>query len=331
VSEWLVDPGDRVCPRCGRPAAGADTCECDANLAAMRDMLPTREQRGARPAAQPPASEQPVAADRFRRWEAAAARFVRQPPEADPTPDAPVAAADAEPQPRTRSARRILSRVLSLLLRTFGLRTGPGERGAGPGPATTRRNQMIASAGVILVFVIILIAGSGSSGEGKKPATTPAASTPTTASAPAAVAGPSVNSCATAWNGGTSATHRHILDLGVVNDSPAVAVIATYAGASASLKRFGGGSPVLIAQNACIVIADDSLFIQQPSGNWGWIKAAEGYPFARIAADPKWTLAHANVSVAAGPLSKRAANLGAVTRSHDTLVILTDADLGRPG
>jgi hypothetical protein len=206
----MTEQGEFVCLRCGRPASDADVCVCGAPLAAMRGMLPTREQ-----------------------WEA--------PPPAEPLPP-------AEPE----------------------------------------------------------------------------------ADAPARRRGPFARTMLAAWNRGGSATHRHVLNLTVLGDHTPQAVTATYAGSSRSLTRVGGGSPVLVHQGACIIAADGSLFVRQPNQLWGWVKADRVYPFPQIARHSTWTSTHANLSVHAAPVRTGRRDLGVVTPKSDTIVVLTEPDIGTP-
>jgi hypothetical protein len=69
----MIEPSDRVCPRCGEAAGEPDLCAtCSANLAAMRGMLPTRAEWEAA------SSRQAVPDDRHTkrrsRWAAGGAR-----------------------------------------------------------------------------------------------------------------------------------------------------------------------------------------------------------------------------------------------------------------
>jgi hypothetical protein len=197
------------------------------------------------------------------------------------------------------------------------------------------RKQVVTSVAVAALFAVILIVGTSSGGHhhasraGKAPVhRTTTAPVP---SSGATVAIPTVPSCATAWNGGGSATHRHILDLAVASDQPPQAVVATYVGPSAKLSRLGGGSQVLVSQGACIVIAHDEIFVRQPNKHWGLVAAKSPYPFSAVAADPRWTAAHANASVRVGPLHSSATDPGVVEPRHGGIFVLTAVELGRPG
>jgi hypothetical protein len=105
---------------------------------------------------------------------------------------------------------------------------------------------------------------------------------------------------------------------------------ANLAGPSVKLARFGGGSPVVVSENACIVVSHHRVFIQQPNRNWGQVKAFATSPFGVVAAPGHWALDHANVSIHAGPLSSSDQNLGVLRPRKATLVILTVQDIGTP-
>lgn len=266
----MTEPTTRVCPRCGEPAAASDRCPtCGANLAAMREMLPTR-------------------AD----WETA------NPAPAGPDPDGPGA----------------------------GLRSRWGA-------ISSARKQTIVSLAVVALFVVVLIAGTGSSSKppndlpaGGTTSSPTAASTGTTSTTPAtttAAAGtPTVTSCAAAWNGGKSARHRRLLLGTVAHAAQAGAVIATYAGAARQVAREGGGNPVQVNAHACVVAADDLVFIQQPDGSWGFSKATPTR-FAGISGDSSWTVHHANATVQLGST----AAAGFVIPRGGSLVVLRTSDV----
>jgi hypothetical protein len=272
----MIEPGARVCPRCGEPAGELVRCAiCGADLAAMRGMLPTR-------------------AD----WEAAG----RSADEA--SSPAPTEAPQAE-TPRK------------------------GPRVSRPAVRVSRRKQVIASLGVILLFVVVLIAGTGSNpshpqlGGGVTSPPPPATTSPTTTgSAPthhkAASHGPTVRACAAAWNGGRSATHREDLAHAVTSAAHPVAVVGRYAGANRKVARDGGGTPVLARRNACIVAADDLVFIHQPDKSWGLTHATATH-FSNISGDPTWTADHANATVTTA---------GGIHPSRGGLVVLTSSQLG---
>jgi hypothetical protein len=279
-----IDPETRVCARCGRPATDKDFCVCGANLEAMRAMLPTRGD-----------------------WEKANPEKAALPPPEPPPPG-------KEPTPRTRPIKW----------------EGKGL----PVPMSERmRKQILPSVLVIAVFAVIVIVGSSSSSKkgGIQTSTLPASTTSaaastttqtsSTQSAPARAA-PTITACATAWNGGRSPTHRHILDLAVTADQPPVALLATYRGPEQRLPRVGGGSQVLVSTNACIVAAHESVFIQQSNGNWGLVKAAAGTPFALRAGGPQWAQKRHNATVKVGPLRGGPADVGAVTPTGHSLPIL---------
>jgi hypothetical protein len=279
-----VDPDTRVCVRCGRPDTEKDFCVCGANLDAMRSMLPTRAE-----------------------WEAANPEKAALPPPEPPPPG-------EEPTPRTRPIK---------------------WEGRGlPLPLSDRmRKQILPSVLVIGVFAAIVIFGSSNSSKnGIQTTTLPETSTTTsptstathtstTTTAPAHAA-PTITACATAWNGGRSATHRHILDLVVTADQSPVALLATWRGREQRLARVGGGSQVLVTTNACIVAAHDSVFIHQPNGNWGLVKATPDSPFALRPRGPQWGQAHHNASVKVGPLHGGPADVGAVTPTGHNLPVL---------
>jgi hypothetical protein len=277
-----VDPDTRVCARCGRPATDKDFCVCGANLEAMRAMLPTRAE-----------------------WEVANPEKAALPPPEPPPPG-------TESTPKTRPIKW----------------EGKGL----PVPFSERmRKQILPSLLVIAVFVVIVIVGSSSSSKkgGIQTSTLPAASTPTSTSTTTSAtkttpvaAAPTINSCATAWNGGHSATHRHILDLSVTADQAPVALLATWHGPEQHLARVGGGSQVLVTANACIVATHDSVFIQQPNGNWGLVKAVPGSPFALKPGSPQWGQGHHNATVKVGPLHGGPADVGAVTPTGPKLAVL---------
>ncbi len=281
-----VDPDTRVCARCGRPATDKDFCVCGANLEAMRRMLPTRGE-----------------------WEQANPEKAAVPP---PEPSPP----GKEPTPRTRPIKW----------------EGKGL----PAPLSERmRKQILPSLLVIAVFAAIVIFGSSSSSkkggiqtstlpaatQSSSTSTTTAAQTSTTHAAPVTAA-PTITACATAWNGGRSATHRHILDLSVTADQPPVALLATYRGPERRLARVGGGSHVLVSTNACIVAAHDSVFVEQPNGTWGLVKASPGSPFEVPANGPQWAQAHHNATVTVGPLHGGPADVGALTPTSHRLPVL---------
>jgi hypothetical protein len=285
-----VDPDTRVCVRCGRPATDKDFCVCGANLDAMRAMLPTRAE-----------------------WESANPEKAALPPPEPPPPG-------SEPTPRTRPIKW----------------EGKGL----PIPMSERmRKQILPSVLVIGVFAAIVIFGSSGSKKGgiqtstlpDAPTTTAASSaaqtstthttTTATRSTPVAAA-PTIASCTTAWNGGRSATHRHILDLAVTADPAPVALLATWRGPEKRLARLGGGSQVLVTANACIVAAHDSVFIQQPSGNWGLVRAAPGSPFAIAPGAPQWGQGRHNATVKVGPIKGGPAYVGAVTPTRQKLPVL---------
>jgi hypothetical protein len=280
-----IDPDTRVCARCGRPATDKDFCVCGANLEAMRAMLPTRGD-----------------------WEKANPEKAAVPPPEPPPPG-------TEPAPRTRPIK----------WEGKGLPISLSER---------MRKQILPSVLVIAVFAAIVIYGSSNSSKkgGIQTTTLPASTTRTTTQTSStqasrtqtavATAPPTITACATAWNGGLSPTHRHILDLAVTADKPPVAVLATYRGPERRLARFGGGSQVLVRTNACIVAAHDSAFIQQPSGNWGLVKAAPGSPFAAPAGGPQWVQQHHNAIVKVGPLRGGPADVGAITPTGHRLAVL---------
>ncbi len=279
-----IDPDTRVCARCGRPATDKDFCVCGANLEAMRGMLPTRGD-----------------------WEKANPEKAAVPPPEPPPPG-------KEPTPRTRPIKW----------------EGKGL----PIPLSDRmRKQILPSVLVIAVFAVIVIVGSSNSSKkgGIQTSTLPASTTSSATSTTthtsstqttAATVAPAITACATAWNGGRSPTHRHILDLTVSADQPPVALLATYRGPVQHLARLGGGSQVLVSTNACIVAAHDSVFIQQPNGNWGLVKAAPGTPFALRPGGPQWAQKRHNATVTVGPLQGGPADVGAVTPTGHTLPVL---------
>ncbi len=199
-----------------------------------------------------------------------------------------------------------------------------------PVPLSERmRKQIIPSVIAIAIFAVFLIFGSHSSSHktATHRASSPTAaavqtSTTQTSHSSHTTAAPTVTTCAVAWNGGRSPTHRHILDLAVTRDRPPVAVIASYAGTEQRLARLGGGSLVLVIARACVVVADRSVFIQQPNGTWGLVRATSGSPFAVIAREPAWTQAHHNATVTVGPLHGGPADVGAVTPASRPLVVL---------
>jgi len=285
-----IDPDTRVCARCGRPATDKDFCVCGANLEAMRAMLPRRGD-----------------------WEKANPEKAAVPPPEPPPPG-------KEPTPRTRPIKW----------------EGKGL----PIPLSERmRKQILPSVLVIAVFAAIVIFGSSNSSKkgGIQTTTLPASTTSTTTQASsthtssthtsstqttALTTAPTIITCAAAWNGGHSPTHRHILDLAVTADKPPVALIATYRGAERRLARLGGGSQVLVSTNACIVAAHDSVFIQQRSGNWGLVKAAAGTPFAIAPGAPQWGQRRHNATVTVGPLKGGPADVGALTPTGHSLPVL---------
>jgi hypothetical protein len=216
----------------------------------------------------------------------------------------------------------------------------PRSPGKPPAPGGSNRvKQILSSLAIVVVFLVIFFVAKASNH--KHPSTTTSAAATTSATSvpeksnsatvtPTSATSPSVAKCASAWNGGRSPEHRHALDLTVIHDSSPVATIATYAGPGARLARFGGGSPVLVSQNACIIISHHRLFIEQPDHNWGQVKAFRTYPFAVVAAPGHWAVEHANASIHAGALNSPDSNIGAVTPSKNTLVILTADDIGTP-
>lgn len=288
-----VDPETRVCARCGRAATDKDFCVCGANLDAMRGMLPTR-------------------AD----WEDANPEKAAVPPPEPPAPPAP----GEEPPARTRPIK----------WEGKGLPVSLSDR---------MRKQIIPSVIVIAVFAVIVIVGSSkSSKNGIKTSTLPdttstaaatqtsttqTSATKTSASRTTPVTGAAtIASCARAWNGGNSPTHRHILDLAVASEQPAVAVLGTYWGPERRLARLGGGSQVIVTNGACVVAARESVFIAQPNGTWGLVKAAPGTPFAIRPGAPPWGQGRHNASVKVGPLRGGPADVGAVTPTGRSLIVL---------
>jgi hypothetical protein len=207
------------------------------------------------------------------------------------------------------------------------------------------RKQTIVSIAVIALFVVVLIAGNGTGSNSSSPrhaagpdgssstgsdgtVSSPAAtsSTPTsttTASTPTVSTSPAtVTSCAAAWNGGRSAEHRRDLLGTVAHAAKPGAVIATYVGPERTVARVGGGNPVLVNGHACVVAADDLVFLRQPDGSWGFSKATPTR-FARIAQDPTWTADHANATVQLGST----AAAGMVIPRGSSVVVLTSSDV----
>ena len=253
----MAEPTARVCPRCGTLAGEGELCStCGTNLAAMRDMLPTRAE-----------------------WEAA--NLVSSPA--------------GEPQRRRRSP-------------------------------TNTRNQIIASIAVIALFaLILLLAGSNGSHQRRSGSGVPKGAGSSSTSTPTATIGlPTVTACAAAWNGGRSAEHRRDLARAVMSLARPVAVIGTYVGTDRHVARVGGGNPVVVKADACLVAANDDVFLQQPDGSWG-LTLATGKRFSNMASDPTWTVDHANATVRVGS----SAGEGAITPARRSLVILTASQLER--
>ena len=196
-------------------------------------------------------------------------------------------------------------------------------------PSGNFRKQAIASVAVIAAFGVVLITATspgtphpGRAGRVTHPSpvavastTAPVASTSTPA---VSTKPPTVAACVAAWNGGKSAEHRRDLAMTVAHAANAVAVLATYIGRGLKVARVGGGNPVLVNADMCVIAADNLVFIRQPDGSWGLTKATSTQ-FSSIALDHSWTADHANLTVRLG---SSAAGRVTVSRKNGSLVVL---------
>jgi len=176
-------------------------------------------------------------------------------------------------------------------------------------PSRNFRKQAIASVAVIAAFGVVLITATspGTPHPGRAGRVTHPSPKP-----------PTVAACVAAWNGGKSAEHRRDLAMTVAHAANAVAVLATYIGRGLKVARVGGGNPVLVNADMCVIAADNLVFIRQPDGSWGLTKATSTQ-FSSIALDHSWTADHANLTVRLG---SSAAGRVTVSRKNGSLVVL---------
>jgi hypothetical protein len=169
----------------------------------------------------------------------------------------------------------------------------------------------------------------------------------TAASTTNATTGPTVGSCAQAWNQGSAPNDRAALVGSAVGSSASLygsvpVALAVYSGqverVSSVRQDLSPVYNIVVSPGTCILVdASGYVWVEQPDGEWLLSIAGEkNYEFfdLSVAADPTWTQTHANSTATYGPSGSDPTykSLGILSADPNApLVTLTATDVnGQP-
>ena len=143
---------------------------------------------------------------------------------------------------------------------------------------------------------------------------------------PVKTSGPSVGTCVTAWNSGSSSGQRASLAVPAEQQSPDVS-LATYRGPTVSVGQVGSTGNVSVIAGRCLLIAGDEVFVEQQDRSWLASGAVLTQDFSAIAVDPTWSQDNANAEVSISPqgITPQVGYLSAASTGN--LVTLSEQDV----